>query len=219
MRATYAAAAVSLLAAAAALSGCGDGGPKVTQTRTVGAFDRIEVNGSSDVYVRTGPRGPLQVTAGRKVIDHVDTNVQDGTLKVTTGWHGFHLGSDFGGTRVRVTVPSLRGVTIRGAGDVDLRRVTGPSLTLRIAGSGDVEGTGRVDSLDAEVAGSGDIRLADLAARNARVRVRGSGDSDLNVSDSLDVGVAGSGEVTYRGHPTLRSNIAGSGRVARAGDA
>ena len=211
MRAPYVAAAVSLLAAAAALSGCGSSGPKVTQTRAVGAFDRIEVDGSSDVDVRTGPQTPLKLTAGSKVIDHVKTDVQDGTLRITTDWHGFHFGSDSGGTRVRATVPSLRGVTIRGSGDVALHGLTEPSLTLRVQGSGDVTAGGRVDSLDAEIAGSGDIGLGRLAARDARVRVRGSGDSDLNVSNSLDVAVAGSGDVNYRGHPTVRSNIAGSG--------
>jgi hypothetical protein len=218
MRAPHAAAVVvSLLAFAAALSGCGSSGPKVAQTRTVAAFDRIEVDGSSDVDVRTGPRSALRLTAGSKVINHVDTEVQDGTLKITTDWHGFHFGPDFGGTRVRVTVPSLRGVTIRGSSGVDLHGLAGPSLALRIQGSGDVTASGRVDSLDAEIAGSGDVRLADLAARTAQVRVRGSGDSDLNVSDSLDVGVAGSGDVTYRGHPTVRSNMAGSGDLRRSG--
>src|SRR5262249_45535520 len=116
MKALYAVAALCVLALAA----CGSG-PKVTETRPVAAFDRIEVDGVTDVDVQTGPRSALQVTAGRKVIDSIDTKVQDGTLKVTGPHRGFDFITGDHGARVRVTVPSLRAVTIQGAGDVNLR--------------------------------------------------------------------------------------------------
>jgi hypothetical protein len=191
------------------LAGCGSG-PKVTESRTVGAFDRLEVDGISDVDVTTGPRTTLRVTAPKKSIGDLRTEVRGGTLTITGPQHN---GS---GTKVVLTAPSLRGVQIQGSGDVRLHGLAGPSLTLGIHGSGDVKADGHVDSLDADIAGSGDIQLGDLAAKRARVSVAGSGDSDLNVSDTLDITVAGSGDVTYRGHPTVRSNVAGSGDVRQS---
>ena len=214
MRAPIAAAA---LAVALAFAGCGNGGPKVTQTRDVGSFDAIVLQGGLDLEVASGPRPAVQVTAARKVIGRVKTELHGTTLVVSAKRKGIVIGSDsLHGAKVRVTAPHLTSITLQGAGDAHLTGLSGQRVQLRLEGSGDLEASGRVDELSTTMQGSGDARLGKLAARRAMLTMQGSGDAELSVSDTLDVQVQGSGDVTYHGHPHVNSSVQGSGDVTPA---
>jgi len=56
-----------------------------------------------------------------------------------------------------------------------------------------------------------------LAARDARVKVGGSGDVDVAAGQTLDVTVDGSGDVSYRGNPSPTQHIDGSGDIDHGG--
>jgi len=51
-----------------------------------------------------------------------------------------------------------------------------------------------------------------------KVRLTGSGDVTVQVSDELDVRIADSGAVRYLGKPTVEKTITGSGDAERIGD-
>jgi hypothetical protein len=97
--------------------------------------------------------------------------------------------------------------------------VSNSGLTLDIEGSGDVEAVGRTQMLNATIEGSGDFNLRGLYARDARVRIDGSGDATVAVSGFLDASVSGSGDIRYAGRPAQISvHRGGSGSVSRIGD-
>ena len=51
---------------------------------------------------------------------------------------------------------------------------------------------------------------------NTAVRVAGSGDADVNVTNKLDASVSGSGDVRYTGNPkSISSSKSGSGDIDR----
>ena len=60
------------------LTGCavGDDGPRVSQTRHVDAFTRIDNRDSADVRLHVGERQRVRVRAGDKVIDDVGPGPQ-----------------------------------------------------------------------------------------------------------------------------------------------
>lgn len=107
---------------------------------------------------------------------------------------------------------------VAGSGDVTLVSV-GEGMNVSIAGSGDVK-AGRVDGpFTANVAGSGDVLVEGGQAREAKVRVAGSGDVRFaGVADSLSASVAGSGDVRFQrvSGPVNRA-VVGSGEI-RVGD-
>jgi hypothetical protein len=199
------------------LTGCGirfDDGPSVTETRAVEAFERLHVSGSPDVVVRTGDRTEVVVSGGRKRVDDVSIDVRDGTLEIDEDSHAtLTLGDSE--LLVTVTTPRLRGVSVEGAGDVDLGDVDADRLDVAVTGAGDLTGRGRVRVLTAWVHGAGDVRLADLQADRARVDVSGAGDVDVTVRETLDVRVEGSGDVTHGGDPDVREQVDGAGDVNR----
>jgi len=201
----------ALVAAALLAAGCG-GGPRVTETRAVAPFDRIEVSDSLEVAVVPGAGEQVRVRAGRDVMDRVRTESRDGVLELDLVDRGIVIGPDpLGDVRVEVPVRSLRGVAIDGSGDVALRGIDEDRFELSVHGAGDVEASGTVGHLTATIQGAGDAELADLAARTASVTVQGAADADLRVSDELDVTVEGAADVSYRGDPVVRSEIEGAG--------
>jgi hypothetical protein len=205
--------AALLLLVALAAAGCG-GGPRVSQTRDVAPFERIEVDGSISVDVVPGASGDVVVTAGENVIDHVSTDSSDGVLHVSIRDRGIVIGPDpYDDAHVQVSADSLQGLRVVGSSDLKLGHVDADELSIEVEGSGDVDAAGTVGNLIATIQGSGDADLGDLAARTARVSVEGSGDVRVNVSDRLDVTVQGSGDVSYRGRPRVSQSVAGSGEV------
>jgi hypothetical protein len=200
--------------AALAVAGCsiGDDGPRTTQTRDVADFTRIENHGSVDVRLLVGESQKVRVNAGEKVIDDVGTEVRDGTLHVTFDHDGFG-GND---VVVEASVPALAGVESSGSGDIAADGIDADAFEVSSDGSADIALAGTAARLAVELNGSGDADLADLAAREARVVVDGSGDLDVRAVDRLDVEVDGSGDVRYHGDPELTQRVDGSGDLRHA---
>jgi Putative auto-transporter adhesin, head GIN domain len=204
--------AVALAAAALVVAtGCG-GGPRVTTTRDVAPFDRIEVSDSLDVDVVPGGGAQVRVRAGRDVMDRVRTESRGGVLQLDIEDRGIVIGPDpLGDVRIEVPVRSLSGVLIEGSGEVELRGLDEQRLELEVRGAGDITASGTVDQLSATIQGAADAELDNLAARTASVTVQGAADADLRVSEELDVTVQGAADVSYRGDPIVRSEIEGAG--------
>jgi len=188
-------------------------GVAVTEERTVAEFTKIEVGGASDVDVQVGGEVRIEVTADDNLIGHVRTRVENGTLKIDTsdGSYAFRKGPE-----VRVSVPTLEGITLAGSSDAKVAGVEAESFRAQVAGSADLTVAGTTQDLEAWVSGSGTLDLFDLEARNVTVRVSGSGDANVVALESLDAKVSGSGDVRYRGDPPrTNTSVSGSGTVTR----
>jgi Putative auto-transporter adhesin, head GIN domain len=208
---------LAVAAAALALVGCG-GGPRVTETRAVAPFQRIEVADGVEVRVVRGSGTEVRVRAGKDVMERVGTESSGGLLRLELHDRGIVIGPDpLADVRMEVGAASLDELRIVGSGDVTLAGVDEDALALAVEGSGEIEAAGRVDRLTATIEGAGTAHLSDLEARAARVVVEGSGDVDLNVREELDVVVEGAGDVSYRGDPNVESEISGAGDISRDG--
>lgn len=157
-------------------------------------FTAIDLRGSDDVDVRTGP---FAVTAegAPEILDRLDIRVVDGTLRVGRKEGSNWLRSDHGAT-IHVVMPRLTAATVAGSGDLSAARA-----------EGDFNGS---------IAGSGDLAIADLHAASVDLSVAGSGDAIVGgATDKLEVSIAGSGEVDARRLSAARAeiSIAGSGSV------
>jgi hypothetical protein len=199
------------------LAGCG-GGDRITETREVAPFERLEVEDSLDVAVVPGDGREVRVYAGEKVIDRIHTDSSGGVLRLDIRDRGIVIGDDpLGDARVEIPASALRGISIDGSSDVNLSDVDVDELQLDVHGEGDIDASGTVDRLNATIEGVGDANLSQLAVRSAVVVVQDAADANLNVSDSLDVTVHGAGDVTYRGDPEVRSDVEDAGDLRREG--
>lgn len=213
---------------------------RVREVRSVASFTEIEYGIPGTLHLRQGDDSSVEIEAPQKVLDKVKTTVDGETLKISDGEDSGLLDQFFGGDGldtdqidVYVTASTLRHLTLAGSGRVvGESRVTSESLSLTVAGSGDMDldlnaeelsvrvagsGTctlqGEVSSLNVDLAGSGDLRAAALSMQRAEVRIAGSGSTELTVADRLSAKIFGSGDVRYRGRPTVETSTFGSGEV------
>lgn len=216
------------------------------QTRSVASFTKVAFAVPGTLHLRQGEPQSVELEGPREALDRVETVVEGGRLRVrsehgggVSGLLGWLTGDDDSTPPidVYVTMPTVEGVSLAGAGDVVAEtpieseqlsveiagaggieaELTATRLTANIAGSGNLDLRGRADEITVEIAGSGDLRGADLQVAAAKVSTAGSGDTELHVTDRLDARLVGSGDVRYRGQPTLDTNIVGSGNVGPVG--
>ena len=207
-------------AAAVLGSGCANGsgarvqgsGVAKTETRGVGGFHAVRLDGAADVNVTVGERTEVTVTADDNVLPVIETQVQGGTLVI-----GNRESYDSRvGVRVTIVTPSLDEFELNGSGNVTVKGLSGGTFSAKIRGSGNLTADGTVDGLTAAIAGSGDLRLVDLKAKKADVSIAGSGNATVSAEDSFTASISGSGDVRYKGNPShVQSNVAGSGSVKK----
>jgi hypothetical protein len=212
---------LALSVAAIAVGGCGflhkcmgpqvvGSGKVVSQTRTVGNFDRIGVYGAADVFVTVGPETSVKVEVDDNIQKLIETNVKGSELRIEC--KGSY--STNKGIRVTIATPNLAGVSIRGSGDSTVAGIKGNSFEFEISGSGDAQLSGTADLADLSISGSGDINASGLHAKNVTASISGSGNIDAFASESFDGSVRGSGDITYSGSPkTVKKSVAGSGEI------
>jgi hypothetical protein len=186
-------------------------GNVITESRDVSGFNEITLLGSGSVVVEVNGSESLTVEAEDNIMPLLKTEVRNGRLELS-------VESSISPTvevKYTITAASLDGVSISGSGDVAATGIDAESFDVEISGSGRVEPTGTADTLTLRISGSGRYDGEGLAASVGDVRVSGSGDAVVYVTEDLDVDVSGSGSVKYIGEPSLTTSISGSGDISR----
>ena len=193
----------------------GDRGPRVTRSLAWEGGDRLDVEVAAEVtYVQgdtasvvvSGPKEQveaLRLTAGRLTFDD-----DDGVDHVVFGW-GDHVP-----LRITVTAPSVSAFNLSSSGDLLIRDYDQPSLFVAIDGSGEVEATGRTETVELDISGSGEADFSGLLTRDADVEISGSGEAAVGPTGAARIAISGSGDVDLTRRPaSLSQSISGSGDV------
>lgn len=216
-----------------------DTGPRVSQTRTPGAFDRLDASGHLEIEVVQGTGHEVVVEAPAGDQARVRTRVDGRTLFVSAGerhgrWRPFGRHTSEA-PRLRVVAPAIESIALAGAVKLHASRLAVPALrvsasgathveidslearTLRFAGAGAVRAdlSGHVGEQSISLSGAGDIRAAALASDSAKVSIAGAGRVIVRADKTLNVKLAGAGSVEYYGDPALTQSVSGLGRVKR----
>lgn len=208
-------------------------GKVIEDERRLSGFSRLLVQGPLDVTVRAAEIEKVVVRAERNIAPLIETVVQGDTLVI-----GLRPGASFrtrSKLQVRVQARRMKGVILRGSGDVRIDRgeaevfeatlqgsgdltidsLRAGALAVSMAGNGDFRASGTADSVGVVLDGSGDVYCGDLVAARVAVRIIGKGDVRVHATDELKVDIDGSGDVHYRGVPKISESIRGSGSVRR----
>jgi hypothetical protein len=105
---------------------------------------------------------------------------------------------------------------VAGSGSIDLD-VKGKTLKTDISGSGNVTLKGYAASNQVMMGGAGSLNAFNLELENATVKVSGSGNAELNVTNSLEASVLGTGSIKHKGNTkNLSKKAYGTGTIERA---
>jgi hypothetical protein len=202
-----------------------------TDTRTVGSFTGIRLDGSVDVVLTEGPFA-VTVEGDDNLVELVRTTLDGGDLVISNE----KCYTSQKPIIVHVTLPRLERVAVNGSGDVrSTSRFASDALSITTNGSGDIaldvvtgelksesNGSGnivlkgRATTHRVTLNGSGDLNTLELASARVFYRSNGSGDGEVAVGDEVHARLAGSGDLVYHGSPTIEDTDApGSGEIRR----
>lgn len=192
-----------------------DSGPRVTRTLAWDGDDRLDIDVAADVTYVQGDAASVEITGPRDQVEglrlrdgRLTFNDDDNTSVVMFGWRNHD--------RLQITVraPSVRAFDLSGSGDLLIRDYDQPALAVTINGSGEVEATGRTETVDLDISGSGEADLSGLLTRDADITINGSGEAAVGPTGAARISISGSGDVTLTRRPaSLNQSISGSGEV------
>lgn len=223
------------------LASCGKNGPcvkgngnTITETRDVSSFNKIDLDGSADIYITQDSVQSLSIEAEENILKIFETEVSGGTLNI--GFEKNRCVWKHEPIKVYITVPDLKKISIDGSGDIygdghfDLANMDfdidgsgnitfndlyAYDIGVRISGSGDVTfgGEGTTEYLDINIDGSGKVKAFGLPVNHVSIDIDGSGDCKVHAIQTLNVKISGSGDVYYIGYPQISTDIDGSGNI------
>jgi len=205
----------------------------ISEIRDVKGFHSVKISGSGTLYITQGGPVGLRIESTRKILDSLETFVVEGTrvikrkpvflpprgaLNVYVQMEQVRKLATSGSCEIKglntIKADNLE-IETSGSGDVDLSLAVG-FLKAKGSGSSDFKLRGIADIHEFEVSGSGDLKAFDLASKNVKIRISGSGQASVSVSDTLYVQLSGSGRVSYKGNPrTMTQQISGSGTIEK----
>ena len=194
-----------------------DAGPPDRRQVAIGVFDRIAVAGPFVVRVTTGDAADIRLAGPRTMLDDTEMFVRDGELIIRwqegASWsrNGNH------GVDIDITVPSLRGATMAGAGSIEIDKVKAESFAAFLVESGTVTvNAADVGRFRAQLAGSGSLAIGQMAAKALEADLAGSGHMRVaGRAESATLRLMGSGSFNNPGFKAAEATIvsAGSGVV------
>ena len=173
----------------------------------VTGFDKVAAGGSHDVVISTGKAASVIATGPQARLDRLEISVDGGTLKIREkSGKAWNWGKSEN-VVIRISMPTLYGVSTAGSGDVSADGGSGPAFVAAIAGSGDMR-LANINSaaVSLATAGSGDFTVAGKCT-TLKTSISGSGDMSLAglACVDADIGISGSGVIMarYRTLPTI----------------
>ena len=191
------------------LPGVRGNGQIKTEERQVGAFANLDAGGAFEIEWENGSPA-LRITTDENLLPYIENNVSDDTLHLRTRDHIWPTH----GIKIVISSPTRTGGRIRGAVKLTVKQLSGPTFALESKGASEVTLSGNVDRLLVDMTGASQLAAAGLQTRTAEISTTGAGDSEVAVTDTLNVAITGAGKVTYSGNPaTIKKQITGAGSI------
>lgn len=192
-----------------------DSGPSVTRTLAWDGSDRLDIEVAADVTYVQGDAASVEVRGPRNQVEALSLrggrltyDRDDNSEVVMFGWRNHDR------LRITVTAPSVRTFNLSSSGDLAIRGYDQPDLMIRITGSGDVDASGRTETVELDIHGSGEADLSALETRDADVEISGSGEAAVGPTGAARITISGSGDVDLTRRPaSVIQNVSGSGDV------
>lgn len=195
-------------------------GPIERQTREVGAFTAIEMDGSAELDITVGAGPAVEVEAPAQMLERIRTEVRGETLYIEGKAKDWLFAKRGGGAHVRVSVPTLSSLRLEGGNDVSIRGFSGGESSINAEGAVNIEAEGELDRLTIRMAGAGNGDFSRLVANDTRVTMDGVGSVVVHPKEKLDATMNGVGAIHYTGTPReVRTRMNGLGHIGKTDDA
>jgi Putative auto-transporter adhesin, head GIN domain len=211
---------LALVAAALALCACGDSdhdrSPMGSETRELGAFESISMQGAARLEITVGPTQSVVVEGRERAIGRVTTDVRDGTLYIETRRKDWFVTNSRSRLTLRIAVPKLAALKLEGGNDVRLTGFDGGVSSINVTGAAHIQADGRLDELTVHMAGAGHADFSKLSVNDANVTVDGVGSVIVHPQETLNATMNGVGAILYTGSPhRVNTRMNGLGTIGQ----
>ena len=186
-------------------------GKREVQTRQVAPFTSIAAEGAFTIEITCQKDRSLTVEGDDNVLEFVTSEVGSNVLRLKNTKNY----STSEPVKFRISVPNLEGLSVNGAGHIEVKNVNNEKLEIDVNGAPTIAVSGTTKTIDIGANGAGKIDAHNLHADRGVVDSRGVAHIDVDVANQLDVSVQGPSTVTYKGDPVVNKNIKGPGKVER----
>lgn len=194
-------------------------------------FTSFSVSSGIDVYLEPSTKTEAVVIADKEVLDRVEITQKGSEIKIKMK-SNFHFSFNNKSVKVYLSYKQLNGISASGGSDIYMKNnATLKSNSLEIAASGgsdlklnidvanlscalsggcDVYLTGNAATASFSTSGGSDVKAKDLNIKTCKIDASGGSDSEIRVTEKLEVNASGSSDVYYYGNPKQK-NISSSG--------
>ncbi|MGZ4054205.1 MAG: head GIN domain-containing protein [Bacteroidia bacterium] len=135
-------------------------GDIITETRSLKAFDRLQVEQNVNVFLTQDPVQEVKIEAGEHLMSLIQTVVEDGTLiirnKNTCNWARAYNKP----LNVYIKTPGLSYIKLYGTGNIkSLNTIVKDTMDISITNSGNIELTVNSSQILSHIYGYGDLTL------------------------------------------------------------
>ena len=186
-------------------------GKREVQKRELASFTSISTQGAFDIQVVCQKPVTLEIEGDDNILTLVSTEVSNNVLYVKSA-KAYSVSQPI---ELRISVPNLDGLTVSGAGKIDISGMKNDKFEIDSEGAPSIKVSGTTKVVDIDTSGAAKIDTHNLHASRAVVDSKGVSKVDLDASDQLDVTISGPSQVTYRGDPVVNKTVHGPGKIEK----
>ncbi len=186
-------------------------GNRVMQTREITDFHALSTEGSFNVRLVCQKAPSLEIEADDNILPLIRSEVSNGVLRLRA-LRSYSVREPI---EVRISVQNLDGLSVMGAGKIDIDGLKNERFEIDSSGAPTIRVAGLTNVVDINSSGAAKIDTHRLQASRAIVESSGVSKIDLDVKDQLDVTISGPSTVTYEGDPVVNKTINGPGKLEK----
>lgn len=186
-------------------------GKRELQKRNVAPFTSISTEGAFTIEVTCQKDLSLEVEGDDNVLEFVTAEVSGNILRLKNSKNY----STNEPVKFRISVPNLEGLSVSGAGRIDIKGLNNDKFEVDANGAPTITVAGTTKVIDVGSNGAGKIDTSKLHASRGVVDANGATRVDLAEVDQLDATVNGPSTVTYKGDPVVNKTVHGPGKIEK----
>ena len=194
-------------------------------TRKTDVFNKVTLFASCNVHYKQGDTCSVRVVGDKQLVKNLITQVINNELQIRMKPYKGDLMRLLNKTELNVyaTSPDLLAVKVAGSGDFEATgTVDTDTMRIALTGSGDMDFANLIcDRVEATLRGSGDVELKNVQADYANLNLLGSGDMKVNLKNArnADASLTGSGDlkVGFDNCGIVNCKLLGSGDIELKG--
>lgn len=110
---------------------------------------------------------------------------------------------------------NIKKIITHGTGNI-IGEYVGKKLRVRSSGTGEVEFTGNIETLEVSISGTGKFNGRDLYSKEAILVISGTSNAEIYATESAEISVSGIGNVKVYGAPSeFEQHVSGIGKIEK----